>query len=881
VRRSPRRITAAVAAFTLAAAGVVALAPAASAASGDLLFSEYVEGSSNNKALEIYNPTTAPVDLAAAGYSVQLYSNGSATAGTPIALTGTIAPDDVFVLASSSAVIPGIVTVADQTTGASLYNGDDAVALVKGGAIVDVIGQIGVRPVPEWGSGLTSTGDNTLRRAADICVGDADGANAFDPVVGWSGFAQDTADGLGAHDADCALDPATDPDPDPDPVAGCDLDVVTIGSVQGSGATSPLAGQTVRVEGVVVGDFQGEGSLSGYFLQSLTPDDDPLTSEGVFVYAPGDAPVEVSVGDIVNVAGAVSEYASPNGTLTEITVGDADVCATGTGLPEPATLSLPATPEQREALEGMYVTLPQPLTILEHFEFGRYGTVEVGTTRQVTPTAIVEPGEEAIALAQQQASARITVDDASSLQNPDPLLHPNGDSFSLANDLRAGDQLANVTGILDYHFGTWAVQPTEAADYTPANPRPDVPDVGGDLTVASFNVLNYFTTIGSRGAESDFEFERQEAKIVSAIAAIDADVVGLIEIENSATDAAVATLVNALNETVGAGTYAYIPTGRLGTDVITNALIYQPASVRPLGVEKVLDGTVDPTFLSNNRPALAQTFAPIGAGEPVTVVVNHLKSKGSACAGDPDTGDGSGNCNLTRTAAAEARVKWLATDPTGQDTVGRELIMGDLNSYDKEDPIDALIAGGYTDLLLRDQGEEAYSYVFDGLVGYLDYALAGPGLAPDVTGADVWSINADEAPILDYNVNFKSASQVEQWFAPDAFRSSDHDPVIVGIDLDTVPPTISATADPAVLFPPNGKQRTVTIDVKAADDSGEVTIELVDAVAAGNKKARIEEISDTSFSVTAAVGAFYTFTYRATDAAGNSATTTTVVRVGR
>ena len=387
---------------------------------------------------------------------------------------------------------------------------------------------------------------------------------------------------------------------------------MTIGSIQGQGATSPLAGQTVRVEGVVVGDFQQEGSLSGYFLQNTSPDEDPLTSEGVFVYAPGDAPVEVSVGDIVNVAGVVSEYASPNGTLTEITAGNAEVCATGTALPEPATLNLPATPEQREALEGMYVTLPQALTILEHFEFGRYGTVEVGTTRQVTPTAIVEPGEEANALAEEQALARITVDDASSLQNPDPLLHPNGESFSLANDLRAGDQLTNVTGILDYHFGTWAVQPTEAADYTPANPRPEVPEVGGDLTVASFNVLNYFTTIGSRGAESDFEFERQEAKIVSAIAAIDADVVGLIEIENSATDAAVATLVTALNDTMGPGTYAYIPTGRLGTDVITNALIYQPASVRPLGVEAVLDSTVDPTFLSNNRPALAQTFASVG-----------------------------------------------------------------------------------------------------------------------------------------------------------------------------------------------------------------------------------------------------------------------------
>ena len=97
MRRSPRRLIAAVTAFVLAAAGALALAPPAAAASGDLLFSEYIEGSSNNKALEIYNPTTAPVDLAAAGYSVQQYSNGSTTVGLTVPLTGTIAPDDVFV----------------------------------------------------------------------------------------------------------------------------------------------------------------------------------------------------------------------------------------------------------------------------------------------------------------------------------------------------------------------------------------------------------------------------------------------------------------------------------------------------------------------------------------------------------------------------------------------------------------------------------------------------------------------------------------------------------------------------------------------------------------------------------------------------------------
>ena len=319
------------------------------------------------------------------------------------------------------------------------------------------------------------------------------------------------------------------------------------------------------------------------------------------------------MGDIVNVAGVVSEYASPNGTLTEITAGNAEVCATGTALPAPATLTLPATPEQREALEGMYVTLPQPLTILEHFEFGRYGTVEVGTHAAADAHRDRRAGRrgdrarrEAGIGADHRRRRRVRS------RTPTRCSTRTVTASAWRTILRAGDQLTNVTGVLDYHFGTWAVQPTEAADYTPANPRPEVPEVGGDLTVASFNVLNYFTTIGSRGAESDYEFERQEAKIVSAIAAIDADVVGLIEIENSATDAAVATLVTALNDTMGAGTYAYIPTGRLGTDVITNALIYQPASVRPLGVEAVLDSTVDPTFLSINRPALAQTFAPVG-----------------------------------------------------------------------------------------------------------------------------------------------------------------------------------------------------------------------------------------------------------------------------
>ena len=173
-------------------------ASGASAASSDLYFSEYVEGTSNNKALEIYNGTGAGVNLATGGYSVQMFFNGSATAGLTINLTGTVAEGDVYVLAQSAAD-PSILAVADQTNGAGWFNGDDAVVLRKGTTVLDVIGQIGFDPGTEWGSGDTSTADNTLRRKATITDGEPNGADAFDPSVEWDGFPTNTFAGLGGH----------------------------------------------------------------------------------------------------------------------------------------------------------------------------------------------------------------------------------------------------------------------------------------------------------------------------------------------------------------------------------------------------------------------------------------------------------------------------------------------------------------------------------------------------------------------------------------------------------------------------------------------------------------------------------------------------------
>ncbi|MGX5769865.1 ExeM/NucH family extracellular endonuclease [Microbacterium trichothecenolyticum] len=866
-----RPIAAAIAAAALAAGGVVASAAPAAAASGDLLISEYVEGLSNNKAIEIYNPSTQAVDLAAAGYKLQVFFNGGATAGFTADLTGTVAPGDVFVFAHASAA-PAILAQADQTTASGLFNGDDAVALVKGTAAVDVIGQVGADPGTEWGTGLTSTADNSLRRNAGVGVGDADGTNPFDPAVEWSGYATDTFDGLGWH--------LTPSDPDPEPVADCAAPPTIIGSVQGSGAASPIQGQDVLIEGVVVGDFQ-TGGYDGYYVQDAG-DGDPATSDGIFVYAPGGA--AVNPGDSVSVAGDVAEYYG----LTQVVSGDVEVCATGQALPTAAELTLPATTAQREALEGTYVTLPQNLAIGETFEYGRFGTITLTNGRLDQPAAVVEPGAAANTLAAANLENSITLDDGRGSQNPDPALHPDGAVFTLEHSFRSGDLVQNATGVLDYRFDTWGVQPTEGADFTLANARTGVPDVGGDLKISSFNVLNYFTTIDptptndrdddrTRGADSEEEFQRQQDKIVAALADIDADVFGLLEIENNGT--AVKALADALNAKVGAGTYVPVTTGVIGTDAIATALIYKPSTVTPVGGYQLMTSAVDPTWSDDrHRPALTQRFAASESGDEFVVSVNHLKSKGSACAESPDLKDGQGNCSASRTAAAKALTNWLNTTVAPD---GRAIVIGDLNSYDHEDSIDAFVAGGFTDLEKQFNGEHAYSYVFDGQLGYLDYALAQPALTADVSGVEAWHINSDEPSLIDYDMSFKQPAQ-DALYAPDPYRSSDHDPVIVGLNLtpDTTAPTIEVTADPELVWPPNNGMRTIEFTIDAADDRGEVSVELTEVSDTG-ARASWTQVDDDTFEVTAVFGAVYRFTWTATDAAGNTATDTAEVVVGR
>jgi predicted extracellular nuclease len=409
-------------------------------------------------------------------------------------------------------------------------------------------------------------------------------------------------------------------------------------------------------------------------------------------------------------------------------------------------------------------------------------------------------------------AATIILDDGRTGQNlnrldsPDllPYVHAGG-------TLRIGDQVHDRIAVLHFGFGAWRLQPIDIDAITAelaegrTRPRPeDRPRVGGTMKVASFNVLNYFDGDGqgggfptSRGATTPSELARQTEKLVDAITRLDADVYGLIEIENDGGEfQATRTLVDALNAHLGSEVYRFVDTGVIGTDEIKQAFIYNRSTARPVGEFAILTSEVDPRFDdTRSRPALAQTFLRPGTGERVTIAVNHFKSKGQSGLTDPDDpdfdqGDGQGFWNHTRTLSAQALADWLAGNPTHVQSLG-SLIIGDLNAYGREDPIRALEDAGYEDQLVRFTGAPSYTFTFDGMQGALDTALALPALASRVTGAAVWHINADEVPAIDYqesvgfpgNLRFRTPEIAEAYYDPSAFRSSDHDPVIVGLDL--------------------------------------------------------------------------------------------------
>ncbi len=571
----------------------------------------------------------------------------------------------------------------------------------------------------------------------------------------------------------------------------CAGTITNIHDIQGSGDKSPLVGDKVTVEAVVVGDFDKTGELGGFFLQEEDRDADsnPNTSEGIFVHAMN-ATANIEMGELVCLTGTVAEDKG----LTEIkSVTKITVCGM-VDLPSAVSITLPVDSQDAwEHVEGMRVVFPRKLTVTDTYGLGRYGEVMLANGRLFSPTEVADPGKPAQAVMARNALNHIVLDDGSVAQNPDPIIYPAG-GLATNRPLRNGDEAVGVQGVITYSYGEYLIEPTAMPSFLNTNPRPAIsPKVVGNLRVASFNVENYFNGDGcgagfptARGAATLTDFERQRDKLVKALVGLNADIIGLMEIENDGfgPQSAIYNLVQGLNAAAPIGTsYAYVAPSvdQLGTDKITVALVYRTQTVNTVGDPATMAMNDLPEM---NRPPLAQTFVDKASGTELTIVANHFKSKSTSLAHGPDRDqkDGQGCWNSNRTQAATALLKWLATDPTTTDDPD-VLIIGDLNCYTHENPITTLTAGGYTDLMSHFSAGPAYTYVYKGEAGALDHALASTSLLSQVKGAAVWHIDADEPSVLGYSSSYKSKEQVESLYRNGPYRASDHDPLIIGIKL--------------------------------------------------------------------------------------------------
>lgn len=562
---------------------------------------------------------------------------------------------------------------------------------------------------------------------------------------------------------------------------------LSIGQVQGSGMQSPMPDSLVAVEGVVTGNFVG--GLGGFFIQSPigAEDGDPASSDGLFVEFARDQQPRPKRGDRVLVHGRVTELGKGQATLTALT--EVRVEARGRG--QAATGKLEAAPASAtawERFEGMQLEIAVPLVVSGNGGLLRFGELTASfDSRLIQPTELHPPGEAARRMEADNLRRQLIIDDARNSEYPRELWFLP-EPLSVEAPLRAGSRLHGVRGVLDQRYGQYRLQLTEAIERIEQAARPAPPAPPAGLRIVGMNVLNLFNGDGrgggfptARGAADVTELERQRSKIVQTLVALRPDIAALMEIENDGFGprSSLARLVEELNTAIGEhGDYRFVDAGEgPGEDEIRVALIYRVSRAEAVGQSLSMEG---PHFTGSNRPPLLQGFRPSGGGPAFAVVAVHLKSKGGCAEADEanqDKGDGQSCWNASRSAAAAQLGTWVLSDPAA---IGSQnaVIIGDLNAHSQEEPLRTLRAAGWQDSP-PSASKPAHSYVFLGRAGRLDHALASPSLAPFVSGLVKWHANADESEAFDY----AGRNRRPEWFSADAYRASDHDPLILGLDF--------------------------------------------------------------------------------------------------
>jgi predicted extracellular nuclease len=545
--------------------------------------------------------------------------------------------------------------------------------------------------------------------------------------------------------------------------------IVPIGDVQGDGARSPLDGQTVTVEGVVTAAF---AHLGGVFVQDAG-DGKATTSDALFVAFEDGTPAPLlTAGDRIRVRGIVGERkAGGDDTLTALHAPV--IQSRGTGRIAPTVLT--AQPADWERYEGMLVRIDAPLTLSGTDALGRFGELTTSFGGRLwQPSEVAAPGSaDAKRLAADNARRTLVLDDGSTQRDPATVWYVKKNQ-----PLRTGTVLTGAQGIVDARHGGWRLQLTVAPTIA-APERPAAPQVAGNTRVAAFNLENLFNGDGQgggfpteRGAKTAAQYQAQVQKLVGTIRGLDPDIAALMELENDGygADSSLAQLVAALN--AGGGAWRFIDAKQgPGPDTIRVGIIYRSDKVTPTGKPATLQAG---PFGERSRSPLAQAFVR-DTGKPFVVVANHLKSKGcsEATGLDADQKDGAGCWNALRLDSAQRLDAWLKTDPT-RTRSDRVVMLGDFNAYAMEAPVRWLRDdAGWVDAFKQAGIEHPYSYVYSGLSGRLDHALLSPSLAKQLRGAAEWHINADE----------QDAQGYAEGDATVPYRSSDHDPLLLGFDL--------------------------------------------------------------------------------------------------
>ena len=824
----------------------------ATPAGDNVVITEVYGGGGNSGAtlthdfIELYNPTSKSISLA--GWAVQYLAANGTTASATVTLSGEIAPGGYYLIQGAKG--------AGGSTSFSFDAHSDQLAMsgTKGSVVltktstkwsksdeaVDIVG-FGQTETAE-GTSIKSLNNTTSASRMKTGVDSDDNARDFTTGAPSPRFSGGDAieGGRPSSNDDSESGIATKPGKDADSGAGAENggdsqsspsaqsgqesrpSVKTpIADIQGTGETSPMLNKSITTTGWVTAAYP-TGGLKGFVIQTGgtggAAREAGEASQAIFVYTGDRKPGDID--KCVVVTGTVTEFKTST-QINGASVKESQNPATDCGdKPRAIVDDIPTDPAQREANEHMLFQPRTEYTVTNNYDVSSFGSVDLvaGDKPLFQATQKVAPGEAAKKYEEDNLKRVITLDDGATRNYflnkaaknvPLPYLSTREGIRSL----RTGDKVKfQNPAVLSFNFDKWSLQPT--GEITGVTERGKLPiawedsrvaeaggprDVGGELSIASFNVLNYFTDLGKdekgckaytdrnnkpvtakncqvRGAYSQQAFENQQAKIVVAINKLNVSVLGLEEIENSAKfghdrDESLKHLVEALN--AAGGHWKYVPSPKTvpaDEDVIRTAFIYNPDKVTPEGESRILEHQA---FNGIARQPLAQEFRTAGSNESFVAVVNHYKSKGSVARGDADTGDGQGNNANLRRAMSEQLRKWLSEQKDWKDKA--QFVMGDFNAYAKEDAIRVLEEGGFTNL--DTHFDAGLSYQFGGRLGSLDHVLANSAAMKLVTGADVWDINSDEAASFEYSRRNYNAVD---FYAPDVFRASDHDPIKVG-----------------------------------------------------------------------------------------------------